>query len=329
MKKIIKKNRNTYKNIILSQKKKYNIQDSYQKKNISFNYVFISHLFLNHKNFFERYNFAKEKHIYLFAKKKFWKFISKSLLIHPYDYFKTLELIIVGKKLNMKKNLTKLSSLFITKKISPYFWWEIVLNLENLKKNKSFDFDLIFLYGITKTNFGHYFFQQYFFYKIKTLDNTFYNRTNEQNLNFSGFLKIKYLERILLIIGFNLFKLNSFNFLCLIMNNIGKNIWMGSHNSLSLEEMINLMISRLKIFSIAIETIKTVTFPKLPVLHSFWLFSNLRENSSNSVIFLNITNIKSNFKKNKVNLGGKAFEKSFPYYTSSLIFIKKDFFLYH
>ncbi len=70
MKKIIKKNRNTYKNIILSQKKKYNIQDSYQKKNISFNYVFISHLFLNHKNFFERYNFAKEKHIYLFAKKK-------------------------------------------------------------------------------------------------------------------------------------------------------------------------------------------------------------------------------------------------------------------
>ena len=329
MKKILKKNQNTGKNIILSKKKKYNIQDNYKKKKISFNYIFISHLFLNHKNFFKGYNFAKEKHLYLFAKKKFWKFISKSLLIHPYDYLKTLELIMVGKKLNMKKNLTKLSSLFITKKISPYFWWEIVLNLGNFKKNKSFDLDLIFLYGIIKTNFGHYFFQKYFLYKIKTLDNTFYNQTKEQNLKFFGFLKTKYLERILLVIGFNLFKLNSFNFLSLIMNNIGKNIWMGSHNYLSLDEIINLMISRLKIFSMAIETIKTVTFPKFPVLHSFWLFSNLRENRSNSVIVLNITDIKSIFKKNNINLGKKIFEKSFQPYSSSLFFIIKNFFLYH
>lgn len=315
------------KNIILSQKKKYNIHDNYQKKKTLFNYIFISHLFLNHKNFFRECNFGKEKHFYLFAKKKFWKFISKSLLVHPYDYFKTLELIIVGKKLNMKKNLSKLSSLFITKKISPYFWWEIVLDLGNPKKNRSFDLDLILLYGITKTNFGHYFFQQYFLYKIKTLDNTFYNRTEEQNLKFSGFLKIKYLERILLVIGFNLYKLNSSIFLSLIMNNMGKNIWMGSHNSLSLEEMINLMISELKIFSMTIETIKTVTFPKFPVLHSFWLFSSLRENRSNSVIFLNLTKIKSIFRKNKIIFGEKVFEKNFPPY-SSLIFIIKDFFLY-
>jgi len=89
-------------NIILSQKKKYNIQDNYKKK-ISFNNIFISQLFLNHKIFFGEYSFGSEKNLYLFAKKKFWKFISKSLLIHPYDYLKTLELIIIGKKLNMKK----------------------------------------------------------------------------------------------------------------------------------------------------------------------------------------------------------------------------------
>ena len=211
-------------NIILSQKKKYNIQDNYKKK-ISFNNIFISQLFLNHKIFFGEYSFGSEKNLYLFEKKKFCKFISKSLLIHPYDYLKTLELIIIGKKLNMKKNLTKLSSLFITKKIAPYFWWEIVLNLGNLKKNKSFDLDLIFLYGITKTNFGNYFLQQYFLYKVRTLDNTFYNRTKEPILKFSGFLKIKYLERILLVISFNLFKLKPSNFLSVIMNNIGKNIW--------------------------------------------------------------------------------------------------------
>jgi hypothetical protein len=311
-------------NIILSQKKKYNIQDNYKKK-ISFNNIFISQLFLNHKIFFGEYSFGSEKNLYLFAKKKFWKFISKSLLIHPYDYLKTLELIIIGKKLNMKKNLTKLSSLFITKKIAPYFWWEIVLNLGNLKKNKSFDLDLIFLYGITKTNFGNYFLQQYFLYKVRTLDNTFYNRTKEPILKFSGFLKIKYLERILLVISFNLFKLKPSNFLSVIMNNIGKNIWMGSHNSLSLEEIINLVIFRLKIFSMTIEMIKTVTFPKFPVLHSFWLFSNLKENRSNYFIFLNITKIESIFRKNKINL----VEKSFPPYFSSLNFIIEDFFLYH
>ena len=309
---------------ISSLKKKRNkFQNLHQQKEISFNYFFISHLFLTHKNFFKGYNFKKEKQLYLFTKKKLWKFIIKAVLIEPFDYLKILEMIIVGKKLNMKKNLAKLSSLFLVQKKLPCFWWKLTLNLENLKKNKDFDLDLIFLYIIKQTNFIEYFFQQYFIFKIKSLDRTLCIVSKDKFLQFFSFFKIKYFEKILFIIGFNLLKLNSSDLPNLITYGIGKNLWLSPHVSLSLEELINFFIFRPRISYKSIETIRILTLPKFPVLHSFWLFSILRECIFNFGDFLDHNRIKLIIGGSTNNSKKKIFPNS-----SSLSFISNNFFLY-
>ena len=319
---------NFAKKVLSLKKKKYKFQDMYRKKKIFFNYFFISILFLNRKNFFKGYNFKKENQLYLFTKKKLWKFITKAILTEPFDYLKILEMIIVGKKLNMKKNLAKLLSLFLIQKITPYFWWKIALNLENLKKYKNFDLDLTFLYIIKKTDFIEYFFQQYFIFKIKSLDRTLCILTKDKIFQvFNGF-KVKYFEKILFIIGFNLLKLNSSDLPNLITYIIGKNIWVSPRISLSLEELINYLIFRPKISFKNIEAIRIITLPTFPVLHSFWLFSILREYILNFGVFLNHKTIKSIFGDTKKKSREKILKKKFFSISSPLAFISNDFFLY-
>ena len=232
-------------------------------------------------------------------------------------------MIVVGKKLNMKKNLAKLLSLLLIQKILPCFWWRIALNLEDLQKNKNFDLDLIFLHIIKKTNFIENFFQNYFIFKIKSLDKTLCIMKKDKFFHCSCFLKIKYFQKILLIIGFNLIKSKPSYLLKLILNSTGKSLWISPHLSFSLEELINFSIFQPKISSQIIELVKIVTLPKFPVLHSFWLFSILRECLFNFRVFSNHNRIKSivgGIKKNS--------KKKFCSNLSSLSFFSNDFFLY-
>jgi len=122
----------------LSKNKEIRGKTNLKKKKMSLIFFFISHLFLNNKKTLPIRNTLRQKNLYFAFKKGFWKFLINSLLSKKKDYYKLMEFVLIGKRLNVRKNLAKILSIFISKKVFLYLVWNIALIINNQKKNKNF-----------------------------------------------------------------------------------------------------------------------------------------------------------------------------------------------
>ena len=267
------------------------------KKKYSLIFFFISQLYLSKKKFLDKFRERREKKMFYFMKKKIWRHIIKSLRGGKNDYYKLIEILLIGKKLNMKKNLAKLFSSFIYKKQIFSFLWKIMINLENNNNFNDFTLDFLILYGIQETGFFCFLSKEYLNFKIKMQKNlSIIQIRKKQKVTWNN-AKKNFLRKILIIICCNFSKFNLSNVFMFILSSLGRNSWLFSLSPILVGEMINIIKSRFSILNINLNVINNGIFPCFPILKSFGFFSILKEFQWNRSVFREL--IEFNFKFQK------------------------------
>ena len=213
------------------------------------------------------------------------------------DYYKLIEILLIGKKLNMKKNLAKLLSNYIYKKQIFSFLWKIIINLENNNNFNDFTLDFLILYGIQETGFFCFLSKEYLNFKIKMQKNfSIIQIGNKQKVIGNNKEKI-FLRKILKIVCCNFSKFNLPKVFMSILSCLGRNSWLFSLSPILVGEMLNIIKSRFSILNINLNVINNGIFPCFPILKSFGFFSILKEFQWNRSVFLEL--IEFNFKFQK------------------------------
>ena len=261
-----------------SKNKKIRGETNLKKKKISLIFFFISHLFLNKKKIFPIRDTLRQKNIYFVFKKRFWKFLINSLLSKKKDYYKLMEFVLIGKRLNVRKNLAKILSIFISKKVFLYLVWNIALIINNQKKNKNFSQDVLLLNRIKKNVPFLFFLKEYLKIKLKSFEKLSYYHLRAKCSSIFSLFKMKFLVNTLVVICFTFLKINKFICYEDVLTLIGKKLWFLSHFFNFIRELIdqikfNFLIS-FKVFTL----LCTLMTPFFPILSSFWLFSIIKEN---------------------------------------------------
>jgi len=299
------------------------------KKNISLIFFFISHLFLNNKKNFQKFNQLKGKQFHLVHKRKVWKFLVNFFWIKKNNCQKILELVLIGKRLNIKKNLAKILSIFISKKFFLNFSWNIASYMDNRKKNRNFSQDILILNGFIKNTSFSFFCRNYFKIKLKSFEESLFFQSKLKLSRIFNFLKIRFLINLLVVICFTFIKNDSVTSLNIVFIIVGKKLWLISHLINFLKEIFNMIRSTFlgstKVFTI----LCTIMAPYFPILSSFWTFSILKEYHSFCSSFLRSLVINLKLKKSmlfvkKIVFPSKSTSGSETYFYLPL----KNFYLY-
>lgn len=314
------KDTKSFDNVNFVLKKKSNGVGFFEKKEILFIFLFISHLFLIKKKIFSNYEQMEEEKFYHHIKRNAWKQVLKFSQKKSNNFSKILELLLIGKKFNMRKNLTKFLSILMIQKNFLNFWWSLIIILEKDKNFKEFTLDYLILFGISKTGFITYFLTEYLKLKIKMMEEVSVSLKKNKSPILSYSLKKKLSTKILPVLCCSLIKLKLFNSFVTSLNILGKNVWLYSISIISLKETINIIQSRFRYSGIDYIVLFGIFFPDFPITKSFCLFSVVKEVKSYYSNFLVILSIYSKFKKNKIKLGTKLFPNTLK--AQSRIFLK-------
>jgi hypothetical protein len=268
------------------------------KKKYSLIFFFTSQLYLSKKKFLDKFREHREKKMFYFMKKKIWKHVIKSLGGVGNDYYKLIEILLIGRKLNMKKNLAKLLSSFIYRKQIFSFFWKIIINFENNNNFNDFTLDFLILYGIQETGFFCFLSTEYLNFKIKMQKNLSIIQIRNKKKKIGNNDKRIFLRKILTIICCNFSKFNLPKVFMSILNSLGRNSWLFSLSPTSFGEMINIIKSRFSILTINLSVINNGIFPCFPILKSFGFFSILKEFQWNRSVFLEFIEFNFKFQKN-------------------------------
>jgi len=293
-----------------------------KKKNLFVIFNFISNLLLSKINILKKRNSIQEKNLYLTSKKKLWKSLIFYQLSKKNNHYKLLELLIIGKRLNMRKIISKFLTIFIEKNFDLNFWWKIAIFLENEKIKANFSLDFIVLHGIRTTGNFIFFIKEYLNSKL-----TLYKNSVLQSES-CKFYKFKYLEKILTVMYCNFSKLNFYGFFKISLEVLGKIFWNFPHFLIPFEEIINIVKFRIFIPNNFVNLITIIFLPDYPILNSFYFFSIFMELKFN-FFFLRSKSVQFQFTRTKFSQ-----KKNKIYYSTSnlkknVLLCSRDFFLYN
>jgi hypothetical protein len=325
----MKKKTKIFDNIKFLSKKKPIGGGFFEKDEFSLIFIFISHLFLNKKKFLSNYDQREEEENYHHVKRHIWKQVLKFSRKRSSNFSKILELILMGKKFNMRKNLTKYLLIFTTRKNLLNFWWSLIIILEKDTSFKLFTLDYLFLFGIKKTGFINYFLNEYLKFKINMMEELSVSLKNNNSPILSYSFKKKLSGKILPVICCNFKKLKLFNSFVTCLNILGKNVWLYSISITPLKEIINIIKSRFRDFNLDYKLLVGIFFSDFPIIKSFCLFPVIREVQSYYSNFLVAVLIYSKFKKNKLKVEAKLFPSTLNVRSRTFLKINSvEFYLY-